>query len=107
MQPESKKQVKEGGGGGGGFFPNQKQKNNKKEEMLQKGGSNIWIVPVPHDQISTHCVKRIDLQSCWLQYMHSFTQKKVRGVGASFCIRFNRKNNPFSIEIIKRIQTNK
>lgn len=30
--------------------------------MLQKGGSNIWIVPVPHDQISTHCFKRIDLQ---------------------------------------------
>jgi len=76
MQPESKKLVKEDGGGG--FFPNKKnKKTNKKEEMLQKGGSNIWTVPVPHDQISTHGVKKNRL-AILLASIHAFFYTKIK-----------------------------
>lgn len=69
----------------------------KKAVMLQKGGSNIWIVPVPHDQISTHCVKRIDLQIL-LASVHAIPLHKNKKVGG--------KGSDSVVEII-RFQINK
>jgi len=75
MQPESKKLVKEDGGGG--FFPNKKnkKKTTKKKKCCRKVGVTSGQC-LSHTTRSPRTVsKRIDLQSCWLQYMHSFTQK--------------------------------
>lgn len=60
--------------------------------MLQKGGSNIWIVPVPHDQISTHCFKRIDLQIL-LASVHAILYTKIKKVGG--------KGSDSAVEIIR------
>lgn len=58
-------------------FPTRnKAKKKKKEEMLQKGGSNIWIVPVPHDQISTYCQK--NRLAILLASIHAFLYTKIK-----------------------------
>lgn len=76
MQLESKNRVEEKGSRVVMVASFPKGKKIKKAVMLQKGGSNIWIVPVPHDQISTHCFKRIDLQILLASSTcNSFTQK--------------------------------
>lgn len=69
--------------------------------MLQKGGSNIWIVPVPHDQISTHCVKRTDLQIL-LASVHAIPLHKIK--------EWEVKGSDFVVEIIRfqiKIKSNK